>query len=161
MSLSDEVTINIATGVLTLIGTMFTGIMSYLMMRLNQKTDRAAATANEVKETLATTTERHEHKLGAIAKTTAENKVQGEEIHRLVNGQMSVQLRVSWLAMKRIADLTGDEEDGKLALLAQEAYTNHEIAQAAHRDKDAVAQKVDAETDGVNSKSLVETTEAK
>jgi hypothetical protein len=63
----DAIFINIASGMIALVGTMFTGIMAYLMARLNKKAEAAAVEVKEVKTTLARTAAATELKLTEAA----------------------------------------------------------------------------------------------
>lgn len=50
--------------------------------------------------------------------------------HTLVNGSMAAQLRISMLALKRVAELTELPEDIAAAALAQKICTEHDLKQA-------------------------------
>lgn len=62
-------------------------------------------------------------KLNAIAKTTALT-------HDLVNSASLVQLRLYAAAVRRIATITGDADDAKVAEDAEKLYREHEDRQA-------------------------------
>ena len=54
----------------------------------------------------------------------------GKKTHILVNSNMSEQLKISALALRRVADLTGDQNDVMVAEAAESAYAGHESKQA-------------------------------
>lgn len=51
------------------------------------------------------------------------------DIHTLVNSNMSIQLKVSAAALRRVADLTNDHKDVINAELAENALAEHEASQ--------------------------------
>jgi len=61
-------------------------------------------------------------KLNDIAKT-------GQAVHVLVNSSMSTQLRVSKVALQRVAELTNNPADIEAALLAEHLFEEHERKQ--------------------------------
>jgi Na+/phosphate symporter len=78
-------TVIIVNAVFAFLGTVFTGVMAYLLTRLNQKqaiaaveTQKVAVAAKEVKETLADTTSVVVGKLDAVAQKV-------EEVHLATN----------------------------------------------------------------------------
>jgi hypothetical protein len=126
-------TVIIVNAVLAFFGTAFTGIMAYLLTRLNQKqaiaAERAevavtkvaevAVKAQEVKKTLSESTEAITGKLDGIAKV-------GEATHILVNNNMAIQLRISAAALRRIArSPEASPDDQTAAQLAEEALAEH------------------------------------
>ena len=83
----------------------------------------AAKEVKDVRDTLDVTTTKAEAKmdnLGKVAKAT----------HTLVNNQMAVQLRLSAVALRRVAGLTGDAADVKAAEMAEVAMAEHDAKQA-------------------------------
>lgn len=91
---------------------------------------QAAVKAEEVKTALVVATDKQntaasqrEDKLDRIEKTT-------ESVHTLVNSNMGVALKVSMVALRRVADLTGHADDRAAADLAEKAFSAHEAKQA-------------------------------
>ena len=82
--MSDAIVINIASGMIALVGTMFTGIMAYLMARLNKQAEAAAVEVEEVKSTLARTGAATELKVeevkSTLARTGAATELKVEEV---------------------------------------------------------------------------------
>ncbi len=87
---------------------------------VKKNTQKAAVKVEEVKETLQTTSMATSNKLEAIAKM-------GESIHTLVNSNMLAQLKISMVALSRVADVTNDPKDRAAAELAEKLYREHEM----------------------------------
>ena len=51
------------------------------------------------------------------------------DTHALVNSSMGVQLRVSWLALKRVAELTGHPDDREAAEASSRMLDEHDKRQ--------------------------------
>lgn len=83
--MSDSLALGIVTVVGTLTTTLFTGIMAYLMARLNQQQAVAAAKVQEVAVSLADNTEKTTETLNVIQKTGEQTKQTGQEILKDVN----------------------------------------------------------------------------
>jgi hypothetical protein len=88
-----------------------------------QQLDDAAAKVKEVKAALADSDTATANQLHDIAKT-------GEATHILVNSNMAAQLKISMIALKRLAELTNHPDDMAAAELAAKNYHEHEIKQA-------------------------------
>jgi len=67
-------------------------------------------------------------RLESVAKTT-------ESVHILVNSSMSAQLRISALALRRIAGMTSNKTDIEAAELAERLFQDHERKQQRVDDK--------------------------
>jgi hypothetical protein len=157
---NDPVEIQIVAMVLTTVGTIFTGIMAYLMAKLNadqklrseqaaaavrkvaRRAGRAAKRVEEVKQTLLDTTSVNYRKLGQLQKsimsTAAASNVKLDDIavmsngtHKLVNSAMIVQLKISAMALRRVADLTEDPRDIEAAELAEQLLREQLVRQAS------------------------------
>jgi hypothetical protein len=87
------------------------------------KLNDAAGKVAEVKDALKASDETTANKLDDIAKT-------GEAIHVLVNSSMSAQLKISMIALKRVAELTRHPDDLAASQLAEKLYHEHEAKQA-------------------------------
>ena len=58
--------------------------------------------------------------------TTLEQiKATGETTHKLVNGALTAQMKVAAVALRRVADVTGDDGDSKAAQVAEDALAEH------------------------------------
>lgn len=68
--------------------------------------------------------------------TTATTNKKLEKIHKLVNSSMEEQLRLTAVALRRVAELTGDTSDALLAGKAQGIYEAHSIAQERLKEED-------------------------
>lgn len=53
----------------------------------------------------------------------------GNAIHTLVNSNMQAQLKISWIALKRLADETRNPTDIQAAEMAEKLYLEHEAKQ--------------------------------
>jgi len=102
-------------------------VVAVMQMRTKQAVDTASAdrkaesvaaisATEEVKNTLQESTKAADKKLG--------------EIHTLVNSNMERQLRLTSVALRRIAQLTKKPEDKKAAELAEELLRDHVAKQA-------------------------------
>lgn len=120
--MTEQATMTLAQSVLTLIGTMFSGWMAYLVLRLNRQGAAAAERAQTVADKLTESNSTRNAQLGGIAATT-------RATHKLVNGASGVQLRLYALAVRRIAELTQDPADAKVADEADQMYHDHLEAQ--------------------------------
>lgn len=127
------------------LGTCFSGIMAYLLTKLNTKaaaseraadraavaSEKAAERAAEVKEALAATTTAQDAKLETIAKT-------GQETHLLVNGGKGDSLALIAQVSRVLADLTDDPNTEAAARLAESNLRAHsqqmrDMAEAANK----------------------------
>lgn len=121
---SDAVLIAMVTGTLTLMGIMANAAVVYFVAKLNTQAAKAAVAAGEVKQNLESTTKIADKKLDDIAKV-------GEAVHVLVNNNMGIQLKISAVALRRIANMNKDsKEDQMAAKLAEAALKDHEKRQA-------------------------------
>ena len=123
--------------IISLIGVIFTGYMAFKMAQLNasqkqaavevqavaEKAKEAAAEVKEVKVALQETTANTDAKLDNIAKV-------GEAVHTLVNSSMSAQLKISAVALRRIAEMTRHPDDLAAAQLAEKIDREHTVKQA-------------------------------
>jgi hypothetical protein len=120
---TDAAVVAMATAVISLVGTMFSGVMAYLLARLNQQTESASVKVEAVKRRLDETTSATSHKLDGLAKVA-------KDTHTLVNSNMAAQLRLNAAVTRRLAGVTGRPEDAKAADLAEALYGEHEAKQA-------------------------------
>lgn len=104
---------------------LITGFMAYLMARLNQEAKRAAVQVTEVKTELRRTTHNTEVKLDEISDISREVKKTGDATHTLVNGSFTVQLKISLIALERLAEITGNPKDIEAAKIAHDQYDQH------------------------------------
>lgn len=60
------------------------------------------------------------------------DKVQktGEAVHVLVNSNMGIQLKISAIALRRIADITKEKSDIRAYKIAEQALIDHDARQA-------------------------------
>lgn len=104
--------LSIITSIVALIGTMFTGLIAYMIARLNSKAEQvrviAAVASEQSKDTL---------------------KV-ANDIHTLVNSNMRVALQANATMARRIADITGRPGDDAEADKAAKAVVDHDLGQA-------------------------------
>lgn len=91
-------------------------------VKTNQNTSNKV---EEVKQVLAETTAIADEKLTELTKITLATQKQGEAIHTLVNSNMGIQLKISAVALRRIADMTQHTDDIKAAQVADDALAEH------------------------------------
>lgn len=68
-----------------------------------------------------------------VAKLTVkaeEIKKVGEAVHVLVNSNMGIQLKISAIALRRLAEISKSPKDKEAAKLAEAAFADHELKQA-------------------------------
>lgn len=98
---------------------LIAGIVTVVLALIARKAERKVA---EVKVDLEKATIKTDKKLTNIAKVS-------ESIHTLVNSNMGLQLRISMLALSRVAELTKHVKDIRAAKVAIKAYRAHEAKQ--------------------------------
>jgi hypothetical protein len=90
--------------------------------RAEEAAVKAENTAHKVESTLLKTTKTQAGKLDKIVKTS-------NDTHILVNSNMGISLKTSAVALRRVADLTGDPDDVSAAEVAEKALQEHEAKQ--------------------------------
>lgn len=109
---NSQVWVLVITSLFTLLGSVFTGIMAYLMARLNAGA-KVAAIAADVQAARSTET----------LKTV-------NAVHTLVNHNMRVALATAAVLARRVAELTKKPADVKVADAAELRVVEHDKAQA-------------------------------
>lgn len=121
--MSEQTTISIVGAVAGLIGTIFSGVMAYFMLRLKQKADLAAVEVKEVADKLVVTEKATDAKLQAIS-------VVADATHKLSNSKMGNALRINKNVTRRLAELSKDIADATLADEAELQYDEHQRQQS-------------------------------
>lgn len=146
--MSETAIIGLFTAGFALLTLIFNGIMTYLMARLNtkakdaadkvevatvkiaevaQKAEIAAIKVDDVKASLRDNTDTTNRKLDRMEKV-------GVATHTLVNSNMGAQLKISAVALRRVANLMrgqpGHEDDESAAVLAEKNLSDHVNKQA-------------------------------
>lgn len=121
--MSEQTTISIVGAVAGLIGTIFSGVMAYFMLRLKQKADLAAVEVKEVADKLVVTENATDAKLQAIS-------VVADATHKLSNSKMGNALRINKNVTRRLAELSKDIADATLADEAELQYDEHQRQQS-------------------------------
>lgn len=85
--------------------------------------NKAADKAEQVKVDLKESNAQTDDKLNAIA-------LVADKTHTLVNSNMGAQLRISAVALRRVADITKHPDDDAAANLAENVLKEHEAKQA-------------------------------
>lgn len=153
-ALSDAVLAQLITATLTLIGTIFSGYLTYLMAKLNKDQNRHAGViaheAQDVKNTLAANNRANIHKLSniqqistttndllalnteVIKQSSGETNIKLSDIQtvtrkaeKLANGSFTEQLRLNMVVTQQLATLTKDPLHIEAARLAEEKYNKH------------------------------------
>ena len=117
--------VQIATLITGCIATLISGMLTYLMARLNVKaniaavaTEKAAHAAAHVRDTLRTTNSIADDKLNSIADTS-------EKVLERVNGQTRAQLEQNARTARLLAVVTNEGEHKEAARAADEALAAH------------------------------------
>jgi hypothetical protein len=114
--ISDPVLFAIIEGIVTITTTVFGGVMTYLMYKIQRQGQQAVAAAEVVATKLENTNQIVDTKLGAI--------------HTLVNSQYGTALATIASDKRRIADKSGDPVDILAAKEAEERLAEHIVKQA-------------------------------
>jgi len=146
--MSEQISLAIVNGILTLAGTIFSGVMAYFMLSLSRqgaaaavKVEEAAVKTEEVAvevRTAAVKTEEVKQAL-EVSAHSADKKL--DAIHTLVNSSMGAQLKIAAVALRRIAMITKLKED---EVAAEEA----ELLLGAHEKKQSIVDKVEEKEKG-------------
>jgi phosphopantothenate synthetase len=110
--------VQIATLITGLIATMFGGVMTYLIAKLNTKQAKAAEAAIAVKEQLKANTAIADDKLNSIASTA-------EDVLERVNGATKAQLEINATSARTLAEITNEKEHKERARVADDALAAH------------------------------------
>lgn len=107
--MTEAVMLSIITGILSLVSTIFTGIMTYLITKLNM-TIKIATTSVDGKL----------NNLETLGKTT----------HVLVNSNFGVQLKLNAMLSRELANVTLKKVHEDAAVVSEEAYNRHQVGQS-------------------------------
>lgn len=88
-----------------------------------------AAKVEGVQKTLVQSTQESTHRLDDLTAVALATQKLGKKTHRMVNSAMGIQLRISALALRRLAQMTGNPEDIAAAELAEQVYAEHHAAE--------------------------------
>jgi hypothetical protein len=110
--------------------TVFTGVMAYLMARLNDKQDSAAVKTEQVKETLEKNQVCLDEKLELATRERGELVKVSRDTHMLVNSQRGATLRALALALRNIAEVRPSADNLAAASKAERDCMDHETEQA-------------------------------
>ena len=117
--------------VITVVALAVTAVANVILQVLARlDAAKTAKKVEEVKETLEVEKAATTEKLNDIAKVA-------DATHTLVNSSMSAQLKISAVALRRIAELTNHPEDKAAAVLAEKMDKEHTVKQAVVDAKDA------------------------
>lgn len=105
-SASDTVKIQVAQSLFALIGTIFTGILAYLMSRVHRQLHANAVAVGNIQDGV-------------------------DEVHSLVNSNLQAQIKIAAVALRRIAEMTRHPDDELAATLAEKLYGDHVALQDA------------------------------
>lgn len=124
--------------IVALMGTVFTGIMSYFMAKQTLAANQANKIAADSNKTAKESSEKLDE-TNTVAKDSNEKLeklvVVADDTHTLVNSNMGVQLMMTSSALRRIADLTKQPEDIKAADEAKALLVEHERKQKIVDDR--------------------------
>lgn len=131
--MSDAVAAQLITAVIALLGTIFTGVLTYLMAKLrmeqesrdkvtDKKLETAAVKVEEVKTTLESNNDDTSKKLNDLA-TVA------KATHTLVNSNMAIQLELNMKVTRELANLKDTQTARDMADAAEKLYHEHTVKQ--------------------------------
>jgi hypothetical protein len=113
-------------GVLT---AMISGVVAVLINKLNHKADLAASHVAAVAAQTGVAAARVQEVKVDLHKANGVTNEKLDEIHTLVNSNLERSLKISALALRRVADLTGHAGDAEAAKVAEEALAEHQRKQ--------------------------------
>lgn len=102
----------------TLLTTVVTGIVAVLVAKMNRKTDEAKEVAKE------TATKVEEVKVDLV-NVGAKTDRKLNEIHSLVNSKFTTLITSNAIALRRVADTSGNTADEAAAVYAETALAEH------------------------------------
>ena len=120
-----------------MIAAIVTLVLAKMAHTANASAKSAATKVEEVKEDLKVTSDKADAKTDAIADVLNDVASVGQAVHVLVNSNMAAQLKISTIALKRLAELTKHPDDVAAYQLSQKLYSEHEKKQATVDGKDA------------------------
>jgi Xaa-Pro aminopeptidase len=120
----NTIVLAIIGGVNSILLAIIGSVGGYFIARASKAADKAAVQAEEVKETLADS-------LTKTTDTLRQIKTTGEITHQLVNGSLTAQMKLTAVALRRVADVTKDPDDVTAADLAEKAMAEHIAKQPA------------------------------
>ncbi len=98
-------------------------------IKTDAKMDVAAVKAEEVKTALEDANLKSDKQMAKQTAIITETKETAEKVHILVNSSMSAQLKISMMALQRIAAMTKHPEDIVAAETAENLFREHEVKQ--------------------------------
>ncbi len=98
-------------------------------IKTDAKMDMAAVKAEEVKTALEDANIKSDKQMAKQTAIINETKETTEKVHILVNSSMSAQLKISMMALRRIAAMTKHPEDIVAAETAEKLFREHEVKQ--------------------------------
>ena len=127
--------------IVALLGTVFTGIMSYFMAKQTLAANMANKLAADSNKTAKESSDKLDE-TNTVAKDSNEKLEQlvvvADDTHTLVNSNMGIQLMMTSSALRRIADLTKEPDDIKAADEANALLVEHERKQKIVDDRKEV-----------------------
>jgi hypothetical protein len=113
----------VITAIIGLFSLAVSGYIGIKMAQIKANTQEAATDAHAAKTTLAKNTADTKSQLNDIAEV-------GVATHTLVNSNMGVQLKLNAALARRMASITGNQDDLRAAELAEALYQEHINKQA-------------------------------
>ena len=98
--------------------------------KLEEVTTATVKEAIAVKDALKVSDEVAKAARDKLQTSMDETKATGDKIHILVNSSMSAQLKISMIALRRIAAMTGNADDIQAAEIAEQLFHEHELKQS-------------------------------
>jgi hypothetical protein len=119
----ESVKLAIIGGVITVLTAGFGTVQAVLLARIQRQGIEAANKVEQVARATAQTNEE-------VRNSTEAASQQLTSIHTLVNANMGAQLKISAIALRRLAMLTHNEQDIQAAVVAEKLLYEHEKKQA-------------------------------
>jgi len=126
IAMTDIVAAQLINAAITMLGTILTGVLTYLMARLKLQQENQGIIAADQRKEAAKEVKEVKETLAVNGETTAKKL---DTIHTLVNGNMGVQLQLNMTVTRRLAQVTNDAIDIEAANLAEEMFRKHQATE--------------------------------
>ena len=142
--MTDAVAVALVGGIVSISGLITTVYLAKIARqgdKAAKEVEKVAKKAEEVKTALEEGAIERQHNAEEVKKALqATNKTQDQKlssIHTLVNSNMGAQLKISAIALRRVADLTKHPNDVAAADVAEKLLDEHEAKQATVDKKES------------------------
>lgn len=116
--------------ILSLLGTAVSGVIAVFVAKANASAKNAAVAADDAAYKVEEVRQELKETTATSAEAMAELKTVTNDTHTLVNANMGAQLKISALALRRLAEYTKHPDDVAAAELSEDLLSEHDKKQA-------------------------------